>query len=339
MRATEPLLLLVLLACGPAGGGDGTGGAGSDGGAADGGGADAGAADGGAAVGTVTLGDANNYRFHGILDGPSVQLAEYRDVTLSWAGLTHDLLCHDLDPVADIDNVAFMIFPELTEAEVEQGLADDSLSQVDLGAYLSFEPGDATEVSLSDLTFFGTDADIEEEFYEGHGAWLLTLTTGTTIGVGVRSIAFLTPTAGETATRGEIQGGCGILDATVDLRSLQPAPIAAQGPWSIDWSAVTTNMGGNPFEPLSVSEVMVGRYDEDLATLEERFLDLELLTDDLWLGPHPSGTATDLSTLARASDGAPFPGFSPDGTWLFALRCGTCSNPAPLFLTVLQPTD
>ncbi len=343
MRGTDALLLALLGACTPGGAADGgaaDGGA-ADGGAADGGAADGGAADGGAdggaPSGDISLGDAHNYSFHGVLDGPSVPLAELQDVTLSWSGLTHDLLCHDLDPVADIDNIALMIFPDLTEAEVEQGLADDSLSQVDLGAYLSFEPGDATDVSLTDLTFFGTDADIEEQFYEGHGAWLIALTTGTTIGVGARSIAFLTPTAGETATRGEITGGCDVLDATVDLQSLQPVPIAADGPWNIDWSALTTNMGGNPFDPLLVSEIMVARYDLDLPQLQEQFLDLELITDDLWLGPHAAGTSTDLSTLTRVTDGAAFPGFSADGTWLFALRCGTCANPAPLFLTVLEP--
>jgi hypothetical protein len=32
------------------------------------------------------------------------------------------------------------------------------------------------------------------------------------------------------------------------------------------------------------------------------------------------------------ADGAPFPGFSSDGTWLVGLSCLACSSPAPLLL-------
>ena len=316
-----------------------SGSTGGDGGALDGGG------DGGAPPEPVLLQDGNNYAFSGILDGPSFPLAEYSDVSLSWASLTEDLQCHPLDPVEDIDNVALMIFPRLSEEEVELGLANDSLEQVDLGVYLSYEPFGDTEVSLTELTFFGTDADIEAEFYEGHGAWLLVLTTGTTIGVGSRMIAFMTPTAEEPAMTGEIRDGCEVLDAHADLEALEAVPVSSTGPWTLDWSALRVNAIGQPFQPLDVSEVMLARYPYSREELQARFLDLELIADRTWTAPHLSGTQVDLSTLVDEADGSSFSGFTAGSgsaeaeTWLFALRCGTCANPAPPFLTVVLPEE
>ena len=84
------------------------------------------------ADGSVPLSDANNFAYEGVLDAPSLPLAELTDVALDWSGLTTDLRCNALDPVADIDNTALLVFPYLTEEEVEAGLSDDSLDQADL---------------------------------------------------------------------------------------------------------------------------------------------------------------------------------------------------------------
>ena len=49
-----------------------------------------------------------------------------------------------------------------------------------------------------------------------------------------------------------------------------------------------------------------------------------------------AGDSIDLSTLTDAN-GGPFPGIDCDGVWMAALFCGTCNNPAPWSITVLQP--
>ena len=41
--------------------------------------------------------------------------------------------------------------------------------------------------------------------------------------------------------------------------------------------------------------------------------------------------------LATGDDGD-FTGFTDGGTWVLALMCSSCSNPAPLFLTVVEPS-
>jgi hypothetical protein len=230
-----------------------------------------------------------------------------------------------------------MVFPYLTADEVEDGLAVDSLQQVDMGLYLSWEPGDATQVSLSQLTFFGTEANIQEVFEPGRGTWLVLLATGTGVGVGSRMMAFIEPTGGAPA-HGEITDGCAVLDYTAELEALTPLPVPIDGPWVVDWSGVTSTGHGSPLIATRVTSLKVARFDGlSLADLEARFLDLDGLATASWSMPHPSGTVDDLAQLTNDADGTAFPGFETDGTWLLALMCDSCPVPAPLALTVLSP--
>jgi hypothetical protein len=286
--------------------------------------------------GDVPLTDANSYTYTGILDAPSYPLAALSDATAGWSGLTDDIQCHPLDPVADIDDTALLVFPYLTEEEVEDGLSNDSLEQSDLTVYLSFLPGDDTEVSLSELTFFGTDADIETLFEEGSGTWMLLLKTGTTVAAGARMLAFLEPRNDTTETRAEVTDGCSVLDFSADLESLTPVPVLSQGPWLLDWSGLTRDGHGNPFVAGRVDGVMIARFDETVPELQANFLDLTLLAEQTWNYTVASGTAVDLGAMTGPSE--PFPGFTGGGVWALALTCSLCPNPAPIFLTVLVPS-
>lgn len=288
--------------------------------------------------GSVPFTDANNFAYEGVLDAPSFTLAELSNATLDWSALQTDLRCDALDPVVDIDNTSLLVFPYLTELEVEAGLSDDNLDQADLAVYLSYEPGDNTRVGLQDMSFFGTDADIETRFTEGSGTWMMLLTTGTEIAVGARMMAFLAPTAGETKTEFAVTDGCPVLDFTADLESLTRTPVLRDGPWVLDWSALTLDGHGGVFEPTRVDGMMVARFDLSVAELQANFLDLETLAVATWRYTLVAGTTLDLGTAAGPS--GPFPGFSEGAegdVWAIALTCGTCPNPAPLFLTIVEP--
>ncbi|MCP4810359.1 MAG: hypothetical protein GY884_33900 [Proteobacteria bacterium] len=105
------------------------------------------------------------------------------------------------------------------------------------------------------------------------------------------------------------------------------------GPWELDWSALTTTGQGYDFVYSDADGLMLGFY-EGLtpADLEGQFLDLELVATELWNMEIDAGTSASLNGLEG------FQGFTrTDGTWILALRCSTCPNPAPLFLTVLEP--
>lgn len=288
--------------------------------------------------GAIPIVNANNYRFDGELDVPRFPLRALADVGVSWAGATEDVQCQALDPVGDIDNVSLLTFPHLSEAEVETGLAHDSLQQADSAVYLSWPPGSATDLHLSDLTFFGTPADIDQQFKEGTGQWLLLFATGETVGVGTRLLALLTPDDDETTTSVSLEPQCGTLDYEVDLEALVPVPVLRDGPWLLDWSRLTVNGMRNPFFPTKVSEVTVAWFAErTVPELEADFLDLPSLADRRWSMRHAFGTGDDLAQLTDVNDGSAFPGFTAEGTWVLALLCETCAVPAPLLLTVVAP--
>jgi hypothetical protein len=284
----------------------------------------------------VILADDENFSYVGDLVLTSTQTAELSDLHFDWSEVANDLQCHAMDPAADVDNLALMVFPNLSQEEVALELSNDSLQQRDLGAYISFENDDhLTEADLTDLTFFGTDPEIVSEYAEGSGTWMLLLASGTTPGVGTRILHFIEPLASSENTEIDFPDGCGMLDFDADLLSKQTTAISTEGPWVLDWTDLSIDGRGNDFNHSSIDGVMVGRYaDLSVEDLQNQFLDIELMADDLWTIELTGGSTADLANL---SGDTPFTDFSAEGTWIVALRCSLCSNPAPLFLSVLAP--
>lgn len=286
----------------------------------------------------IELVDDHNYAYDSTIDVPQVATAAGADLTLSWAGLTEDMQCHDIAPVQDVDNVAVLVFSNLTQPEVAEGLNNDTLQQADLSVYISAEPGNATNIDLSELTFYGTDPKILPFTTPDSGTWLALLTSGTQIAVGTRAMKFFTPTKGEENTTVALNDACGMLEFSVELEALEEVPVNVEGPWIIDWSALTLSGQGYPISLGNIDRVMVAWFaEQELAGLEEKFLDLELLADRLWSMELDGGAGAELEGLTDSSTGAPFDGFTEDGLWMLALRCSTCPNPAPQFLTVVRP--
>jgi len=82
----------------------------------------------------------------------------------------------------------------------------------------------------------------------------------------------------------------------------------------------------------NIDGLMLGHYTEARSELQAQLLDLELITDEIWTVDLSGTAGFDLAALPG------FTGFSTGGTWIRALTCTSCINPAPLFLTVLEPT-
>jgi len=266
---------------------------------------------------------------------PSYVTAERVDVHMDFSQLTEDMLCHDMDPVADVDSLGLTRFPLLTEAEVATGLTNNSLLQSNTNGYLACEPGDNTWCDLSEFNFGGTYYDAVSVYAESGGVYLLVVATGSKPGQGGLFLAFLQPRASSDVTDVKFENDCGVVDYGVDLESLTKPSVPANGPWVIDWSNVSATGNGQPVSPGKLDEVLVGHYTETPAEIQERFTDLELMASELYKLELTGGTDADLSGLADV-DGNAFPGFTPDGTWILGLRCTSCTNPAPIFLTVVS---
>ncbi|MES2644376.1 MAG: hypothetical protein V4850_33125 [Myxococcota bacterium] len=284
------------------------------------------------------LADENNYAFTGALDVPSITTASATDVTVCWDEVLHDLQCHDLDPVAGIQNIGLVRFPNYSQVEVEAALSTNSLQQSAISGYVEARTdGTNTCANLADFSFFGTTIDVAEEYTAAGGTYMLLLTEGVVAGVGARMITFLSPEEGNTTTEVSVGDGCGLLEVDADLEALTSVPLPADGPFLVDWSTLTIDGQGNPIAVEDIDGLMIAFYEgETPATLETQLLDLELNATELYNLTLTGETTADLADATGAS-GA-FTGFSGDGTWMLALRCSRCYNPAPVFLTVMDPT-
>jgi len=285
---------------------------------------------------TVPLTDASGYTYDGTLDIAGLPLADATDATITWDGLTVDLQGHPLDPATDIVAVWIVNFRYLTEAEVEDGLGNDDIDQSEVGLFAFAETGGATSVQLSDLSVLSYPFDPTQYFQSSYGTWLLLLTGSTSPGQDTRMAAFLEPSPEQSAISAAITDDCTLLTVNADLSSLTPVPVLSDTPDLVaDWSGLTLDARKRPLDTRSIDGVMVARYDGlTVSDIEADFLDVELMADALWYGDATGDPSLALSIL-EGEEGA-FPGVSDDALWLLALTCGTCANPAPVYLTVLE---
>ena len=295
--------------------------------------------------GNVVLQDDNNYSNQSSLSIPVIQTAP-GDFEVCWGDIVKDIQCHDLVPEEDIDAVALLRLVNLTYAEAEDALSSDELDSSNIGGYLALETAedaDGTCAQASSMTLAGTPVDIEEQYVESDEVtYLLLFNTGTTLGVGARTMTFLEPTSASNNTQvSAAADSCDILDFSASLSDSQPASIPIDGPWVIDWSNVTTNGSGNPLIYEKVDGVLVAFYEGlSVAELEEQILDLEYIYTGMWELETSGGRSADLADAVERDGSEAFPGFDngAEGTWVLGLMCSTCQNPAPLVLTVLEPT-
>jgi len=291
--------------------------------------------------GNVLLADQNNYLTTAALSIPSVDTAPAVDLDICWSQVADDLQCHPLSAQSDVDTVSLLRISHLTKHDVEGKLAAGLLSQSQVAGYVEYHPDHvATCAKLSQLSFFGTEADTPSKYVESAGlTYLLLLAKGTTPGIGARDMLFLNPTSASTNTRVDVASGCGLLDFSADLLSLQKPSVPAAGPWIVDWKDITHDGQGNPVSLRWIDGVTLGRFDGmSVEAVQARILDIELVATSLWDLALDGEDKADLSRARDRKTGAPFPGFKPaDSTWMLALTCSTCQSPAPLVLTILQP--
>ena len=80
---------------------------------------------------------------------------------------------------------------------------------------------------------------------------------------------------------------------------------------------------------------MLARYSISVGDLENDFLRIEELADQLFTASVEGMGEFDLTTLTD-QNGSSFDGLDESSTWILALRCGGCISPAPIFLAVIE---
>jgi len=128
------------------------------------------------------------------------------------------------------------------------------------------------------------------------------------------------------------------IDFTANIAS-RPATYVPPGigDMIVDWTHMTVTAAGNAFIPSSITQLRIASYDQSPELLEgEYFTHLDEIAVEMYETPIEAGTKISLEQ-ARTKDGKTFAGIDDTHTWLLALNCGACQNPAPWYLTVLKP--
>jgi hypothetical protein len=296
----------------------------------------------------------NNYSFSSELSISVTPVKPGAELTFDWSGVNKDFLGHDVNPQTDIDMVSLLMWT-LSQEELERKLNADLLAQRDLVAIavIYTQPTDEmdqpvgdrlTAGGLLDFTSFG--GPIESDVLFGYldidtyppatHSYTVMAVTGTTAGQGTRMIQSfaLDPTSENTHVA--MDGTSTGLTYTADLHSLTKTHIpVGTAAITMDWEYMTTNSLGNEFIVTNITEALVARYAQPPEQLEAEFLDLELIADEMYRGEVPFGASVSLSELTDEA-GQPFTGIDDNGTWIVALFCGSCANPAPWYLSVLS---
>ena len=301
----------------------------------------------------VVASEANDYRFSSTLTFPPIAVAPNMELTFDWGGVTADLIGHAVDPHTNLNTISILMW-NLTLADLQTKLNADSLQQRDLVVVppTFFPDGSATSARLFDFALNGNPIEPATilTYFDATAhppatnTYTLMAATGTTLGQGTRMIQSFRLDPASTNTNVTMTSTSTHLAYTADLHTLKATGImAGQAAVSLDWSHMTTNALGNPFIATNVTSVLVAHYTQSPAALEAQFLDLELIATDLFRGcvgdapcTIPNGTRVEFSALKNAA-GQSFTGIDDSGTWIVALQCGGCRNPAPWYLSVLKP--
>ena len=278
---------------------------------------------------TAQVTDTNQFSYTSTLSCTPVQAQAQADVCLDWSGLTQDIQGHAVDE--GITQVDLVLFRDLSWTEILDGLTEDSLTQAEVGLYVECEPSGAS-CCLDEFEIFGSSEAISEQFKEGSGNWLFSLTTE---GVhGSRTLACLEPMDDSETVLVEVGDDSASLELDVDLGAGQPVLVSTSPELELDWSGLSIDGLGNELTHDRIDRVELASYELPAQELGEQFFDLRELATGSWALDISGRTSVKLSELEGDSA---FLGVDADSTWLAVLWCSSCENPVPKAVFVLEP--
>ena len=285
----------------------------------------------GPSEGTVLLAADQNYDFTSSLDVEVQEIAAGQDATVDWSELSVDQLSKEIAP-SEVDQLMIVRFEDLEQEEVLDLAAKDCLKQKDVTGVVEVFPEDtATQALLSDFQLIGYNVDPAEQFQEDMGTFLLSVYTQDM--AGVRMSSFLAPSSASENNFIGLSNESSTIDYEVDLAAGNRLPLDTS---ALDWAELEVPTACGVFPINKFDGLMIGRYDTlSLAELEADFLKVDVLADELWTADIEGRSSLELSEAVNEA-GEAFSGFDANSTWLVALRCFTCNNPAPPYLALVS---
>ena len=275
----------------------------------------------------IVLDDTNNFDFESTIIADSIVIPSGEDSVVDWSRLTGDILSQTIDPTTDVADLSIVRFANLTQEEVIDGINNETLKQSDLTGFVSYTPtAGETQAMLTDFNISGTSVDPAKEIVEGMGTYLVSASSEDEY----ISFVFFEPIVDAPAATIELSGDSAILEFSLDLDAGNALAAVSGDPLVVTWSKLTLNGAGNEIVLSNIDRLMLARYTLSLTELEERFLELEDLADELYITDVAGLGSFDLMELEG------FTGFEGEGTWLLAMRCSSCVNPSPQFVGLFE---
>lgn len=294
----------------------------------------------------VVANEKSDYAFSSTITFTPVNVASKSNLTFDWSGLTRDFEGHAVSP-ADLA-MSIVMFWDLPLDQFEAKLNADALFTSDLivSPPLSLTLGGGeTSAHLYDYTINTTPVTPDQinPYFDAaaypptSASFLVGVQSGTVLGRNLRMLQAFDLDESSNTNVVPITNDSMKLAYTVNLHELAVTAVpAGQQQLTLDWSQMNTDALGREFDRGSVTDAIVGHYSQTPAELEAKFLDLDQIALATYRAPIPSGFVLDFTAL-KAKDGTSFPGIDATGTWLVGLLCGNCRNPAPVYMTILEP--
>jgi len=298
----------------------------------------------------VVITDPTNYTLSNEFAIQVARLKDNTDLVFDWSGVTRDFFGKTVDPAADIDIFLISLW-NLTPAQIRAALkADDLPLTNNSGVITTWPDGTFTQQHLLGFDLLGQPLPVDQIWSRFNTAdpnfvypqdqytFLAMASSGTEVGKGPRMLAMFNVDPGANDTQLQMTNDSTKLSYSVDLIRAAPMEVpAGVGALTLDWSQMTVNAIGNPYNYYQITSAAVAHFaGKSLADLQSQFLQLEEIADGWWSGPVLAGNTIGLGSLAD-KNGAAFPGIDGDGVWMAALFCTNCNNPAPWSITILEP--
>lgn len=289
---------------------------------------------------------ANNYQFSSSLAISTVKVKPNAELFIDWGGLNQDLLKHTLDPKAGVDMVMMVVW-NLTIEQVQQKLNADQLGASFAESAAALYPmHTVTNGSIFNFVVPGTTTVVPREelmprldptkFDPASHSYTIMPAVGTVPGEGVKMVQGFSLDPASTNQNVAVTPASTALTYDAKLTTLTPVGVpSGTAKITVDWSTMTVNALGREWLTRSVDSVMVAQFSQSLGELQTRFLDLEQIAQKMYRGEVAAGDSIAFTDL-KDDNGQPFAGIDSSGTWILALKCGRCANPAPWYLTELQ---
>lgn len=275
----------------------------------------------------------NNYSFTGEFTIQETEVAVDENFCIDWSAITVDVRGREFDP-NDVDQLALLRF-DLTQAEVEEQIDTNQLKQDDAAYQYLLDAGGVSTACSQDFDIIGNAFDPALLTDDGSVTWVLSLID---LDLGTNDVmmtVFVVPTDGSDNDQVVLQDGSASLTYEVDIDG-KPGIVATTEVGDtliLDWSGITKDVNGQPFDPLLGDELLVAHYADyqDASEVEAVFLRLDTEATDIYKLDVFGEVDADLLT-AEDVDGKSFPGFTKDGAWLVGVSCTTCTSPVPMLL-------